>query len=551
MTLPFLPNPRQQFFGNDGNPLAGGKLYTYAAGTSTPKATYTDAAGTIANTNPIVLNARGEATVYWNGSYKVTLTDAASATIYTQDNYQDMGAAITTALAASSGSSLVGFLQSGSSPAARTAQAKMQDFVSVKDFGAVGDGTTDDTTALTNFWNSAIARPGVPHLLDAKTYIFNAALPQINVSNVKIMGAGSYIHNVGSLFTGTMLKWTGGISSGPAIEILSPSGAGNQLKANIEFSGIGLDCNSQLGIGIAVRSIWHSNIDVAVANATLQGVLLTVVAAMGENQSLQRNRIKISSRQIEAPAGVGVYLDGNSVANVSMNEIWLDAVHANNSAVICKNSDNNDWRFVRCYATGSASECVSLLSSNNYGEQARAERFWFLTANKPIQAYGTSTGTYPSTGNQIFCLDKENGTPAPVVATGGVVNWREDDSAMDDNAWLAYTPTITAATGTLTTVASVLGFYRKFGKRVDFKYQWNITTNGTGSVALLATLPVFATGSNGSVCAGKERAVTGKMLSGFIDGGGTGTVSIQYADGTYPGVNGGTYTISGTYECAS
>jgi hypothetical protein len=48
-------------------------------------------------------------------------------------------------LAASSGSSLVGFLQAGTGAVARTAQAKMRDVVSVKDFGAVGDGVTVDT----------------------------------------------------------------------------------------------------------------------------------------------------------------------------------------------------------------------------------------------------------------------------------------------------------------------------------------------------------------------------------------------------------------------
>jgi len=52
------------------------------------------------------------------------------------------------ALAASSGSSLVGFLQSGTGATARTVQSKLRDFVSVKDFGAVGDGVTDDTAAF-------------------------------------------------------------------------------------------------------------------------------------------------------------------------------------------------------------------------------------------------------------------------------------------------------------------------------------------------------------------------------------------------------------------
>jgi hypothetical protein len=51
-------------------------------------------------------------------------------------------------LAASDGASLVGFIQAGTGAVARTAQAKMRDVVSVKDFDAVGDGVTDDTAAI-------------------------------------------------------------------------------------------------------------------------------------------------------------------------------------------------------------------------------------------------------------------------------------------------------------------------------------------------------------------------------------------------------------------
>lgn len=48
-----------QFFDDSGNPLTGGKIYTYGAGTTTPAATYTTSAGTVANTNPIILDAAG------------------------------------------------------------------------------------------------------------------------------------------------------------------------------------------------------------------------------------------------------------------------------------------------------------------------------------------------------------------------------------------------------------------------------------------------------------------------------------------------------------
>lgn len=85
------PPGKQQYLTNTGAPLAGGRLYTYNAGTNTPRSTYQDAAGTVPNTNPVVLDARGEALVFWNGNYKVELRDASNSLIWTVDNIQDPG----------------------------------------------------------------------------------------------------------------------------------------------------------------------------------------------------------------------------------------------------------------------------------------------------------------------------------------------------------------------------------------------------------------------------------------------------------------------------
>ena len=61
--------PYYQAFDNNGDPLAGGKIYTYSAGTTTPKATYTTAAGDVENTNPIILDSAGRAVIFVQGSY--------------------------------------------------------------------------------------------------------------------------------------------------------------------------------------------------------------------------------------------------------------------------------------------------------------------------------------------------------------------------------------------------------------------------------------------------------------------------------------------------
>lgn len=84
------PNAKQQFFDANGVPLSGGLLYTYEAGTTTPKVTYTDSSELTQNTNPIVLNSRGEASVWLgNAQYKFILKSSAGETIWSVDNINE------------------------------------------------------------------------------------------------------------------------------------------------------------------------------------------------------------------------------------------------------------------------------------------------------------------------------------------------------------------------------------------------------------------------------------------------------------------------------
>jgi hypothetical protein len=87
------PLPIQKFFNSNGEPLVGGLLYTYTAGTTTKVATYIDSTGVGSNTNPIVLDYRGEARVWLDIAkvYKFVLsppgdTDPPTKAIWTVDN---------------------------------------------------------------------------------------------------------------------------------------------------------------------------------------------------------------------------------------------------------------------------------------------------------------------------------------------------------------------------------------------------------------------------------------------------------------------------------
>jgi hypothetical protein len=81
-----------QFFDNNGAPLTGGKLYTYAAGTTTPQATYTTNGGATAHTNPIILDSAGRVSAggqIWLAvglSYKFALKTSVDVQIWSADN---------------------------------------------------------------------------------------------------------------------------------------------------------------------------------------------------------------------------------------------------------------------------------------------------------------------------------------------------------------------------------------------------------------------------------------------------------------------------------
>jgi hypothetical protein len=86
-----------QFFTNSGVPLSGGKLYTYAAGTTTPQTTYTSSSGGTAHTNPIILDSAGRVPggeIWLNAPpYKFLLKDSNDVLIATYDNILGVGAA--------------------------------------------------------------------------------------------------------------------------------------------------------------------------------------------------------------------------------------------------------------------------------------------------------------------------------------------------------------------------------------------------------------------------------------------------------------------------
>lgn len=258
MFATLMPVPKQQYDGIAGLPLVGGKIYTYAAGTTVPKATYSEADGSVAQANPIVLNVRGEpaSPIFWSGAYYVEIFDALGNLIYTCDDYQpsvnqnelldDTGAGMVgfdingaygvgtlgrwlVDFALSSGSAFVGFLQAGFGAILRSAQSKMRDTVSVHDFmsqALIDDALSgslpvlDHTAAVQAAVNYCILKnrdlevPGLCRLtasIMVDRYV--DALPYYSYFTIRSnSGGGFYVDTAINMFSSTFVSATDPVS---------------------------------------------------------------------------------------------------------------------------------------------------------------------------------------------------------------------------------------------------------------------------------------------------------------------------------------------------
>ena len=246
VNLSLIAGAGAQFFDNNGVPLAGGLLYTYASGTTTPAVTYTTNAGTVANSNPIVLDASGRVTneiwLVTGNTYKFVLQTSLAVQIWSFDNIpgaNDSSVFLTqlasTTTFGSTGSDLVGFKQANSSgfytnAVALTVAKKLEQTVSVQDFGGDPTGATDSSGA----WAAAMASGA--RFIDATnaTWLINSSITIPGYTSIDIRGA-TITANTGStpLFIfnnneGIEIIGGGGLIQGTAGSFLKCNGSTNQ-----------------------------------------------------------------------------------------------------------------------------------------------------------------------------------------------------------------------------------------------------------------------------------------------------------------------------------
>ncbi len=318
-----------QFLDNNGVPVAGGLVSTYAAGTMTPLSTYTDSAAATPNANPIVLDSLGRTSIWIQGhAYKIVLQTALAVQLWSADNLTGAAFFHIKHLKYLADSSLPPFniLVNGAVPGnavSRTVQAKASEAVSVLDFGAIGDGAADNSMALQAAMNAAGSSYTL--LVPAGTYKFSSTLhPPASfpgfrlkcqpgaVLNYSGSGAAIYTANLWNFkMRGCTLVNVGSGTVG--VDIPFATGSVSVYGYVIENSRIDnfstAEIRSQGLFGSSIRN------NILTCTGAAAGYLDTAVGAV---------QMDISYNQFEglSSGGTGVVLPGDG--NIVGNNFWFN-----------------------------------------------------------------------------------------------------------------------------------------------------------------------------------------------------------------------------------
>lgn len=368
VNLSILGGAGAQFLNDSGRPLSGGKIYTYQAGTTTPLTTYTTNSGTIAHTNPIVLDAAGrvpsggEIWLTLGIGYKFVVKTFAEVLIATYDNIPssaqppaandadsimyEQGYTVTAgsfvigkmyriATLGTTDFTLIGAINNvigthfiatgvgtgtGTAELSQTVENKLAQTVSVKDFGAVGDGVTDDTAAI----QAAI------DALGAAGGVVNFPVGEYRIARN----------------TGANDRW--GIKvTGSNITL-----KGDQASLRRYNTAIGT-------YALAYPLILVGTPDSNVAPAS-ENVIITGFTFIGEDtrHSTSGSALHDGRYAIEAKNTVNLSVEGNVFTDVDSSVIWYQAPqtydYANSTYYNTTNNFNSKFVGNRCIATSHA-----------------------------------------------------------------------------------------------------------------------------------------------------------------------------------------------------
>jgi hypothetical protein len=249
MSVQLAPLPVFRAVANDGTALVGGKLFTYIAGTTTPQATYVDNTQTTTNTNPIILNSRGEANVWLvqSQTYKLLLQDAAGNLIWSVDqitgNPLPFGITVTAA-----GNVTIG------PPGGGTALT-VSGTTALNGATAINGSTVISTTSGALPLQLSIV-PSAGVCLSANGSIYSST---VTVPNFVMNCVGPNYGQIGNNFSNTFYLGYGTNQVTVGTAVLTWNNTGN-VVINTPTSGTALAVNGPPILGVYAASIFGANV---------------------------------------------------------------------------------------------------------------------------------------------------------------------------------------------------------------------------------------------------------------------------------------------------
>jgi hypothetical protein len=181
-----------------------------------------------------------------------------------------------------------------------------------------------------------------------------------------------------------------------------------------------------------------------------------------------------------------------------------------------------------------------------------------VTAGTGISGGGTS-GAVTITNSMATAIDAKGdlivGTGADAFARQGVGTdyaWLRADSSVanglgwDNDSWSAWTPTLTASSGSFTTASVTNAVFKRIGKMCVARFQVNITTNGTAAGVIEVTSPFTSTGTSSGMW--REALVSGNTGQIYLRS--TTKFGVLNSDNTYPGANSTAFQCLIVFEVA-
>lgn len=299
--------------------------------------------------------------------------------------------------------------------------------INVANYGAVGDGVTDDTAAIASAIAAASALNGASVYFEPLTYLISSQLTVQN-NNVFLIGAGGDTPHDGGTRTGaaTTLLW-GGSAGGTLVYFATPNVTTVSVLTGGGMIGFELNGNLLAANGLAITS-WRLGTftNIFVTGVTAQAFLLSCYTSVGyaEAMDTQRNIFTQCMWRLFSPgAAHGMVLTSANPfvqnANTSFNQfIYCGGETLNGDGFVLADCDNNTFIGCTNEQTGTGIGLSIQGGDSNY--------FWGFSSggSGKIAVRGTASGyLHNPIANCFFSTDEGNGTQYPVIDANCRISW--------------------------------------------------------------------------------------------------------------------------------